>query len=140
MAPARLVTDSAQRRLGHGLVTVLSIGGATSLESGAVVMVAVLVVAMVTLFAVVILGSAALAVSAICERRSWRARAEDDFFVPSRVYIDERYGSADADATRMTGYLGPSPTFAYHAVLGTSGSVVAWQQRHRARVAAWRVR
>ena len=90
--------------------------------------------------AAMLIGVVTLAVAALRERWTWRRRADDAPFVPSRVYIDERYGSTDADATRMTGYLGPSATDVYAGVLGASGTVVAWQQRHRARAARWRVR
>lgn len=46
-------------------------------------------------------------------RRLEDRRSVADPFVPSRVYIDERYGGADADSSRRTGNPGPSPDRAY---------------------------
>ncbi|PZS25705.1 MAG: hypothetical protein DLM59_19760 [Pseudonocardiales bacterium] len=51
--------------------------------------------------------------STVRERWIWRDGGEP--YIPSRVYIDERYGGADADATRQTGYLGPTWIATYKA-------------------------
>ncbi|MEP6697331.1 MAG: hypothetical protein ABJA34_10695 [Pseudonocardiales bacterium] len=40
-------------------------------------------------------------VGAVREHLIWRDGGEP--YIPSRVYIDERYGDTDADATRRTG-------------------------------------
>jgi hypothetical protein len=61
-------------------------------------------------------GTVVWVVSALRERRIWRDGGEP--YIPSRVYIDERYGGADADPTRQTGFLGLSGIAAYNAALG----------------------
>lgn len=71
-------------------------------------------------FSVVVLaaGLTVWIVSTVRERRIWRDGGEP--YIPSRVYIDERYGGADADATRQTGFLGVTGIAAYNAALGHS--------------------
>lgn len=68
-------------------------------------------------------------VSALRERWIWREGGEP--YIPSRVYIDERYGGTDADATRQTGFLGPTGIAAYNAALGFSAGQGASELGHR---------
>ena len=79
-----------------------------------VVVAAVLAMLAVLGFAVTLTLVVSLAVSSFRERRLWRPSAEP--FVPSRPYIDERYGATDADATRQTGWLGPTGLAGYNDV------------------------
>lgn len=85
-----------------------------------------------TILLVTILGVVAFGAWAVMILVGWvRHRLEDraclaDPFVPSRVYIDERYGGADADSSRCTGFLGPTSHQAYLHRLREASSRTAW--------------
>jgi len=87
-------------------------------------------VAFMALGALGVIGCAvSWVVDTLHERWIWRDTGEP--YIPSRVYIDERYGGADADGGRQTGFLGPTGIAAYNAALGQSIGQGASEYGHR---------